>query len=214
MSPLPRISGALQVPRIRRLFGALLLVVSVSVVWPPSAGAGAVPADRGPVSAMGEFYNTVDDVGAGVHTCFDNAQCSVLEVNQPGTVLRDFCYQYGRGLRENPFWDLVYNRNTGNAGWTNEEWLANESQSQRCEYAGGTYPTGGAAQEGAGIHTCRASTCPVLGFVNGHTVIALCRSQGELLGGTSWWDLVYNADTRVAGWTNESWLAADATISC
>jgi hypothetical protein len=192
---------------IRRLLGVSLLIAGLFVTWNPSASAD-------PVSALGRIGTYVDQVGAGMHTCRNNTSaCAPLEVNQPGTALWSFCFRTGQSLNDNPWWDIVYNPATGRAGWTNEQWLADQSQSTACATTD-DYPVGSAAQAGAGIHTCRHNTCAALGFVNGHTVIALCKESGQTIGGTQWWSLIYDRTSDVVGWTNNAWLTAPAGSFC
>ena len=155
----------------------------------------------------GTMPNSVAVEGAGVHTCATG--CPTLEINQPGTPLQDFCYRWGLSLLGTAAWDLVYNRQTGVAGFTNEHWLSRYDQTLQC--AGGRSTS---AYAGAGIHTCTSNTCSVLTMAPGHQLTVYCRSVGQTLGGTSLWDLVYDVSTGYAGWTNEAWLSTRATEYC
>ncbi|GAA0706603.1 hypothetical protein Drose_15860 [Dactylosporangium roseum] len=64
---------------------------------------------------------------------------------------------------------------------------------------------------GAGVHTCAQATCPAL-TVNGlgEQVSDFCWHVGQSLGGTVYWDLVYDWNTKFAGWTNEHWLTDES----
>jgi uncharacterized protein YraI len=82
-------------------------------------------------STSGVFANSVWENGVNIRSGPGTGYTSVGQA-QTGQTLWDDCYTTGTVINGNPYWDYVYDANTGKAGYVTEYYLNDGSQTLHC----------------------------------------------------------------------------------
>ncbi|GIH21275.1 hypothetical protein Raf01_94470 [Rugosimonospora africana] len=187
---------------------------------PAGAKTSATTPSAKALSIFGPMQNFPVLDGTGIHTCPSNT-CTALTVMNPGynEYVLDLCYVNGQLLGGSTFWDLVVQIDPQSlwVGWTNEHWLYSGDQSAQCDTANNPYlkNVSGSPSGGAGMHPCPSSSaCAALALIGSDKVTAFCVANGEWLGGSDGWSVVYDPAKGVAGWTNINWLSDFSSQRC
>jgi hypothetical protein len=118
---------------VAAILGTPFVASAASTPASTPLSAPAAPAPPGTVEPRREINTSVDQDRGGVHSCPSN-RCSIVRTPR-GTRVTSYCYVRGQVLQGSPYWDRVTIRSgphAGHSGWIHENWLADQSQNDRC----------------------------------------------------------------------------------
>jgi hypothetical protein len=182
-----------------------------------AAGVGLLLAGTAGVASAGGkgAYVTHPKLSTSQHTraLVDSAYAGAVN---PSDDLADLCYVRGTEWGGSPFWDLVYNKSTGIAGFVAESELLDPGQLFECFNTTPSVPTTPDMNyfyNSTNVNTWQHSQGLVGSLYAGPVsssdlLLDLCRVEGDRWGpnGATTWDLVYNKATGFAGFVHISEL--------